>query len=133
LVAGERAGTVVAGLGELHNVRALPSGERSPLEMTEAVNRSVATYVVHDADPLGAVGDAWTGFFNGTEPVGGLESAIEAALAVLRSGRLVLPDDYEPVRQLPLGHEPRRPEQAAAVGGATAGEHERAGGGQNAR
>jgi hypothetical protein len=50
--------------------------------------------VVHDADPLGAVGDAWVGLFDGAAPVGGLEVAIETALAALRSDRLVLPDYY---------------------------------------
>lgn len=94
VVAGEQAEAVVSGLGALNNVRALARGERSPAEMTEAVKRSVATYVVHDADPLATVGDAWAGFFDGTEPVGGLELAIEAALTDLRSGRLLLPDYY---------------------------------------
>ncbi|MDN3359113.1 hypothetical protein [Actinomadura sp. DC4] len=94
VVAGERADTVVSGLDGLHNVRAIARGERSPAEVAEAVNRTVATYVVHDADPLGAVGDAWTGLFDGTVPVGGLEVAIESALAALRSDRVVLPDYY---------------------------------------
>jgi hypothetical protein len=94
VVAGEQAETVVTGLDELHNVRAIPRGERSPAEMTEAINKAVATYVVHDADPLGSVGDAWVGFFEGTEPVGGLELAIEAALAALRTDRSLLPDYY---------------------------------------
>jgi hypothetical protein len=94
VVAGERAGTVVSGLDGLHNVRAISRGERSPGEIADVVNRTLATYVVHDADPLGAVGDAWTGLFDGAVPVGGLEVAIEAALAALRSDRLVLPDYY---------------------------------------
>lgn len=94
VVAGERAGEVVAGLDALHNVRAIARGERSPAEVSEAAGRSTATYVVHDADPLGAVGDAWAGFFEGTEPVGGLEVAIETALAALRTDRVVLPDYY---------------------------------------
>jgi hypothetical protein len=94
VVAGEGADKVVSGLDGLHNVRAIPRGERSPAEVAEAVTRSLATYVVHDADPLGAVGDAWTGLFGGTVPVGGLEVATEAALAGLRAERLVLPDYY---------------------------------------
>jgi hypothetical protein len=94
VVAGERAGTVVSGLDGLHNVRAIARGERSPAEAAEAINRATATYVVHDADPLGAVGDAWVDLFDGVGPVGGLEVAIETALAALRSDRLVLPDYY---------------------------------------
>ena len=94
VVAGEGSGTVVSGLDGLHNVRAIARGERSPAEVEEAVHRSTATYVVHDADPLGAVGDAWVGLFDGAAPVGGLEVAIETVLAGLRSDRLALPDYY---------------------------------------
>jgi hypothetical protein len=94
VVAGRQAGQVVSGLDDLHNVRAVTRGERAPAEVAEVVNRAVATYVVHDADPLGAVGDAWVDLFDGAAPVGGLEVAIEAALSALRSGRLVLPDYY---------------------------------------
>jgi hypothetical protein len=94
VVAGEQAGEVVSGLDELRNVRAITRGGRALPEIADVVNRAVATYVVHDADPLGAVGDAWADLFDGAAPVGGLEVAIEAALAVLRSERLVLPDYY---------------------------------------
>ncbi|MEV5500785.1 hypothetical protein AB0M50_35860 [Nonomuraea fuscirosea] len=94
VVAGDGAGDVVAGLDGLHNVRAIPRGERGPAEVTELAGRSAATYVVHDADPLAGVAAAWTGFFDGTEPVGGLEVAIEAALGELRADRLTLPDYY---------------------------------------
>ncbi|GAA3826214.1 hypothetical protein GCM10022226_53700 [Sphaerisporangium flaviroseum] len=94
VVAGERAAEVVSGLDGLHNVRAIVRGERTPAEVTEAVARAVATYVVHDADPLADVGAAWTGFFDGVGPVGGLEVAIEETLGALRAERSVLPDYY---------------------------------------
>lgn len=94
VVAGEEAAKVVSGLDGLHNVRAVTRGERAPDDVAEVVNRSMATYVVHDTDPLGAVGTAWADLFDGTAPVGGLEVAIETALAALRSDRLVLPDYY---------------------------------------
>jgi hypothetical protein len=95
VVAGEAAARVLAELGDLHNVRTVLRGDRTPAEVTESLARSsAATYVVHDADPLGAVGDAWTGFFDGTEPVGGLEAAIEATIAELDAERIVLPDYY---------------------------------------
>jgi len=94
VVAGDRAAEVVSGLDGLHNVRAVVRGDRSPAEITELLAKSAATYVVHDADPLAEVADAWTGFFDGTEPVGGLEVAIESTLAALRADRLVLPDYY---------------------------------------
>ncbi|MFI7611334.1 hypothetical protein ACIBP6_08965 [Nonomuraea terrae] len=94
VVAGEGAGDVVAGLEGLHNVRAIPRGDRRPAEVMELAGRSPATYVVHDADPLADVAAAWTAFFDGTAPTGALEVAIEAALAELRADRLVLPDYY---------------------------------------
>ncbi|GAB2861084.1 hypothetical protein GCM10027176_74060 [Actinoallomurus bryophytorum] len=94
VVAGEQAGKVVAGLDGLRNVRAITRDGRSPAEVDQAVNQAVATYVVHDADPLGAVGDAWAGLFDGAAPVGALEVATETALAALRSERVVLPDYY---------------------------------------
>ncbi|WP_188192136.1 hypothetical protein [Nonomuraea sp. SYSU D8015] len=94
VVAGHGAGDVVAGLDGLHNVRAIPRGERRPAEVMEITARSAATYVVHDADPLADVAAAWTAFFDGTAPVGTLEVAVEAALGELRADRLVLPDYY---------------------------------------
>lgn len=94
VVAGERAAEVVAGLDGLHNVRAIVRGDRTAAEVTETVVRAVATYVVHDADPLAEVGQAWVDFFDGTAPTGGLEIAIEETLAGLRAERLLLPDYY---------------------------------------
>jgi len=92
VVAGERAAEVVSGLEGLHNVRAIT--HRPAEEVTEAVKRSVATYVVHDADPLADVGGAWADFFDGVGMTGGLEVAIEQTLAALRTERLLLPDYY---------------------------------------
>ncbi|MBO2442145.1 hypothetical protein [Actinomadura nitritigenes] len=94
VVAGERAGDVVAGLGGLHNVRALVRGDVPPAEFAALVGRAAGTYVVHDDDPLAAVRDAWTAFFDGASAPGPLEVAVEEALAALRSGRAQLPDYY---------------------------------------
>jgi hypothetical protein len=94
VVAGNGASDVVAGLDNLHNVRAITRGERSPAEVMEIAGRSAATYVVHDADPLAGVAAAWAAYFDGTGVTGALEVAIEAALAELRADRLTLPDYY---------------------------------------
>ncbi|MEO3870999.1 hypothetical protein ABGB18_19495 [Nonomuraea sp. B12E4] len=94
VVAGDGAADVVAGLSGLHNVRAIPRGERGPAEVMEIAGRSSATYVVHDADPLAEVAAAWTAFFDGTGVTGALEVAVETALGELRADRLVLPDYY---------------------------------------
>jgi hypothetical protein len=94
VVTGEGAEEVVLGLGGLHNVRAVTRGERAPAEFTDLVTRASSTYVVHDADPLAEVGDAWVDFFDGASPTGRLEVAIETALGALRSERELLPDYY---------------------------------------
>ncbi|WP_204076532.1 hypothetical protein [Planotetraspora phitsanulokensis] len=94
VVAGDHAADVVSALDGLHNVRAITRGERPAADVTETVTRARATYVVHDADPLADVGAAWADFFDGAAPTGGLEIAIEAALAGLRGDRLILPDYY---------------------------------------
>ncbi|RJL31868.1 hypothetical protein [Bailinhaonella thermotolerans] len=94
VVVGERAAEVVGSLGSLHNVRAVVRGDRDPAEVTEVVRRSGAMYVVHDADPLAEVARTWEAFFDGDEPTGGLEVAIERALSDLRADRAILPDYY---------------------------------------
>ncbi len=94
VVAGAGAPEVVARLDGLHNVRAMTRGDTEPAEFTDQVARAAATYVVHDADPLGRVGDAWVDFFDGAGAAGSLEVATEQALAALRLDRELLPDYY---------------------------------------
>ncbi|MEV5747455.1 hypothetical protein AB0L00_06520 [Actinoallomurus sp. NPDC052308] len=94
VVAGEGADKVVSGLVGLHNVRALVAGDRTPAELSRAIAGAGTTYVVHDADPLGDVRDAWVDFFDQAAPHGGLEVAIESALGGLAAERLLLPDYY---------------------------------------
>jgi hypothetical protein len=94
VVAGDGADKVVSGLAALHNVRALVAGDRTPTELTRAITGAGTTYVVHDADPLADVRDAWVDFFDQAAPHGGLEVAIEAALGGLAAERLLLPDYY---------------------------------------
>jgi hypothetical protein len=94
VVAGQHAEQVVAGLDALHNVRAMRTGDRTPAEVTAALSGASTTYVVHDADPLADVRDAWVGFFDEAAPAGGLEVAIEATLGALTTERVLLPDYY---------------------------------------
>ncbi|PRX97806.1 hypothetical protein [Allonocardiopsis opalescens] len=93
VVAGEAAERVVAGLGELPNVRAV-TGERTRDELPRAIASAASTYVVHAADPLAGVRDAWVGFFDGTGAHGRLEAEIELAAGSLGSGAELLPDYY---------------------------------------
>jgi hypothetical protein len=94
VVAGAGAARVVAGLDGLHNVRAVVAGDRPSAELTDAASRSSVPYVVHDADPLAAVRDAWVDYFDESAPVGGLEVAIEATIRSLRAEATLLPDYY---------------------------------------
>lgn len=77
---------VVERLGSLANVDVVRSA-------ADAIG-SHAVYVVHDDDPLADVADTWARFFDGEEPVGGLEVAVEQALVRLRGGGVTLPDYY---------------------------------------
>ncbi|WP_116951704.1 hypothetical protein [Jiangella endophytica] len=120
VIVGDESSRVVAGLDGLANVRAVaraggdlarPAGRgldvagghrhspRTPGDDADqrvraAVARSHAAYVVHDVDPLAAVGAAWAGFFDRTAPAGTLEVAVEAALRSLRTEATALPDYY---------------------------------------
>jgi hypothetical protein len=94
VVAGEGPDKVVSGLAVLHNVRALVVGDRAPAELAQAIGGAGTTYVVHDADPLAEVRDAWVDFFDQAAPHGGLEVAIESTVSGLAAERLLLPDYY---------------------------------------
>jgi hypothetical protein len=67
--------------------------DRAVAAWTEAT-RVHAPYFVHDADPLGAVADAWTRRFDEEGPVGELEVVVSATLARWRVGSIELPDYY---------------------------------------
>lgn len=85
MIAGERAEPVLERLGSFANVDVVSAA-------SDAVG-SHAVYVLHHDDPLADVGATWARFFDGEEPVGGLEVAVEQALAALRRGA-TLPDYY---------------------------------------
>ena len=70
------------------------SAEAGPQHPQAFVRRAHTPYVLHDADPLRAVGDAWVAYFDGTTPVGTLEVAVEAAIAELRGDTAELPDYF---------------------------------------
>lgn len=81
------------------NVRAVtPDAAHGPLERAvDAWREAAAThapYLVHDADPLSAVADAWVDFYDRTGVRGDLEVAISETLARWRAGSLELPDYY---------------------------------------
>lgn len=81
------------------NVRVMRvEGDAPPLEKAsqvwELARRTTAPYLVHDADPLAWVADAWVRRFEGEGAVGELEVAVSETLARWRARSLDLPDYY---------------------------------------
>lgn len=70
-----------------------PALERAASAWREAV-RSSSTYVVHDADPLSQVVDAWTALYDGAAARDELAVAVSAVVACWRARSLELPDYY---------------------------------------
>jgi hypothetical protein len=98
-VVGDDAAECVRRLGEAVNVVPVsvtaddPPLDRAVATWAEATHAHTA-YLVHDADPLAAVADAWVRFFDEEGPVGELEVAVAETLARWRVGSIELPDYY---------------------------------------
>jgi hypothetical protein len=98
-VVGTDAADCVRRLGEAVNVVAVsvdaddPPLDRAVATWTHAM-RAHSPYLVHDADPLAAVADAWVRYFDQEGPIGELEVAVAETLARWRVGSLELPDYY---------------------------------------
>jgi hypothetical protein len=102
LVAPPAAGTGDAGpLDDVRatNVRVLridadaPALERAASAYEQA-RRTRTPYLLHDADPLAWVADAWAERFEGPNVAGALEVAVAETLARWRARSLDLPDYY---------------------------------------
>jgi len=96
---GDRAPACLEALGRAANVRvARPDPERPPFERAAAAYRAAkathAPYLVHDADTLAVVADAWVRRFDERGPAGELEVAVGETLARWRSDTIELPDYY---------------------------------------
>ena len=81
------------------NVRVVPGEDgAAPVERAtrawEQARRTTSPYLVHDADPLAWVADAWARFFDGQGAVGELDVAVDETLARWRARSLDLPDYY---------------------------------------
>ena len=96
---GDGATECARRLGEASNVVAVsvdaddPPLDRAVATWTQAT-RSHMPYLVHDADPLAAVADAWVRRFDEEGPVGELEVAVTETSARWRVGSIELPDYY---------------------------------------
>lgn len=81
------------------NVRVLRSEEDVPVleqasRVWEQARRTSAPYLLHDADPLAWVAEAWVRRFDEQGAVGELEVAVAETLARWRARSLDLPDYY---------------------------------------
>jgi len=81
------------------NVRVLrPQPDAPALDRASAAweqaRRTNAPYLIHDADPLASVAEAWARRFEGQGVAGDLEVAIAETLARWRARSLELPDYY---------------------------------------
>jgi hypothetical protein len=96
---GEQARDCAQGLGRAPNVRVeLPDPAAGPLERAatawQAATGTHLPYLVHDADPLALVADAWVRRYDEQGPAGELEPAVGDTLARWRAGTIELPDYY---------------------------------------
>jgi hypothetical protein len=98
-LAGARGQECLVELGEPRNLRTvLADPARPALERAEtaweAAKATQAPYLLHDADPLAAVADAWARLYDQQGPAGELEVMVHETLARWRSGAIELPDYY---------------------------------------
>lgn len=98
-LAGARARACLTELQGPRNLRTVMADPARPaLERAagawEAAKATRAPYLLHDADPLAPVADAWARLFDQQGPVGELEVTVQETLARWRSGAIELPDYY---------------------------------------
>src|SRR5919206_3563947 len=96
---GERARPVAEALDRAANIRVeLPDPGVAPLDRAvtawQAATSTQAPYLVHDADPLALVADAWVRRYDQRGPAGELELAVRETLSRWRAGTIDLPDYY---------------------------------------
>ena len=96
---GDQARACAQALQRAPNIRVeLPDPGAPPLERAatawEAATGAHLPYLVHDADPLAAVADAWVRRYDEQGPAGELEVAVADTLARWRARTIELPDYY---------------------------------------
>jgi len=91
-VVGPRARAAVEAVRGRANVRVVLTEDPSAAWRLAAATS--VPYLVHDADPLGAVADAWVRRFDEAGPAGELEVAVADVVARWRARSVGLPDYY---------------------------------------
>jgi hypothetical protein len=98
-IVGEPARACAQALDRAANIRVeLPDPSAPPLDRAvtawQAATSTQAPYLVHDADPLTLVADAWVRRFDQQGPAGELELAVGDTLTRWRARTIELPDYY---------------------------------------
>ncbi len=98
-VVGDGARACIERLASSANVVTLVSDRDDPsldraVAAWSAATRTHTPYFVHDADPVGAVADAWVRRYDEEGPIGELEVVVADTLLRWRAGSLELPDYY---------------------------------------
>jgi hypothetical protein len=98
---GEPARACLDGLGQAANVATVRPDDAAPsldraIAAWQAATRTHTPYLLHDADPLAAVADAWVHRFDVEQPgpAGELEVAVAETLRRWRARAIELPDYY---------------------------------------
>jgi hypothetical protein len=96
---GEQARACTQALGRAANIRAeVPDPAAPPLERAaaawQAATSAQAPYLVHDADPLALVAEAWVRRYDEQGPAGELEVAVGETVGRWRARVIELPDYY---------------------------------------
>jgi len=91
-VVGVGARAAVESLRGRANVRVVVTDD--PAEAWRHAAGTSVPYLLHHADPLAAVADAWVRRFDETGPVGELEVAVADLVARWRARAVGRPDDY---------------------------------------
>jgi hypothetical protein len=96
---GDQARACAEGLSRAANIRVeLPDPAAPPLDRAvaawQAATGTQAPYLVHDADPLALVADAWVRRFDQQGPAGELEVAVRDTVSRWRTRAIDLPDYY---------------------------------------
>ena len=96
---GERARACAEALDRAPNIRAeLPDPATPPLDRAtaawQAATGAHVPFLVHDADPLALVADAWVRRFDQQGPAGELEVAVRETVGRWRAKGIELPDYY---------------------------------------
>ena len=93
-IVGDAADEALASLEGITGVETLSVRGGEPGLAGRRIAATVTPWVVHDADPLAHVAQAWIELFEERATMGALQAEVEDALARFASGEALMPDYY---------------------------------------